>query len=55
MVNAVVGYPLYLLPVLFPKRRSLGLAAVLFGFAQALFHGIVAPLRAKAPYGPGFS
>jgi hypothetical protein len=54
IVNAVVGYPFYLLPVLFPKRRSLGLAPVLLGFAQALFHGIVPPLRAKARYGPGF-
>jgi Protein of unknown function with HXXEE motif len=54
IVNAVVGYPFYLLPVLFPKRRSFGLAPVLLGFAQALFHGIVPPLRAKTPYGPGF-
>lgn len=54
IVNAVAGYPFYLLPVLFPKRRSLGLAPVLFGFGQAVFHGIVPPLRAKAHYGPGF-
>ena len=54
IVNAVVGYPFYVLPVLFPKRRSLGLAPVLFGFGQAVFHGIVPPLRAKARYGPGF-
>ena len=54
VVNAVVGYPFYLLPVLFPKRGSLGLAPVLFGFGQAVFHGIVPPLRAKARYGPGF-
>src|SRR5919199_9648 len=40
IVNAVAGYPFYLL-------------AVLFGFAQAVFHGIVPPLRAKALYGPG--
>ena len=54
IVNAVVGYPFYLLPVLFPKRRWLGLGPVLFGFGQAVFHGIVPPLRAKASYGPGF-
>ena len=40
--------------MLFPKRRWLGLGPVLFGFAQAVFHGIVPPLRAKARYGPGF-
>src|SRR5215210_5962509 len=44
-VNAVAGYPFYLLPVLCPKRRSLGLAPVLFGFGQAVFHGIVPPPR----------
>jgi uncharacterized protein with HXXEE motif len=54
LINAVAGYPFYLLPVLLPKRRSLGLAAVFVGFAQAVFHGIAPPLRAKAPYGPGF-
>src|SRR4051812_1477045 len=54
VVNAVVGYPFYLLPVLLPKRRSLGLAPALFGFGQAVFHGIVPPFRAKALYGPGF-
>ena len=54
VVNAVAGYPFYVLAVLFPKRRSLGLAPALFGFAQAVFHGIVPPLRAKALYGPGF-
>jgi hypothetical protein len=54
IVNAVAGYPFYLLPVLFPKRRWLGLGPVLFGFGQAVFHGIVPPLRAKASYGPGF-
>ena len=54
IVNVVAGYPFYLLAVLFPKRRALALAPVLFGFAQAVFHGIVPPLRAKARYGPGF-
>ncbi len=54
IVNAVFGYPIYVLPVIFPERRSLGLAPVLFGFCQAVFHGIIPPLRAKARYGPGF-
>jgi hypothetical protein len=54
IANTVIGYPFYLLPVLFPKRRSLGLAAVLFGFLQAVFHAILPSLRANARYGPGF-
>ena len=41
IVNAVLGYPFYLLPVL-------------FGFLQAVFHTIVPSLRANARYGPGF-
>ena len=53
IVNAVAGYPFYLLAVLFPKRRSLALAPVLFGFGQAVFHALVPPLRAKVLYGPG--
>ena len=43
-----------MLPVLFPKRRCLGLAPVLFGFGQAVGHGIVFPRLAKARYSPGF-
>jgi hypothetical protein len=54
IANTAFGYPFYVLPLLFPKRRSLGLAPVLFGFAQAGFHGIVPSLRANARYGPGF-
>jgi hypothetical protein len=54
IVNAALGYPLYVVPVLFPKWRSVGLAAVLFGFAQAVFHTIIPSLRANARYGPGF-
>jgi Protein of unknown function with HXXEE motif len=50
----VLGHPFYVLPVLFPKWRSLGLAAVLFGFLQAVFHAIVPSLRANVRYGPGF-
>jgi hypothetical protein len=54
IANTVLGYPFYVLPVLFPKLRSLGLAAVLLGFAQAVFHTIVPSIRANARYGPGF-
>jgi Protein of unknown function with HXXEE motif len=54
IVNAALGYPFYVVPVLFPKWRSVGLAAVFFGFAQAVFHTIIPSLRANASYGPGF-
>ena len=55
IVNTANAYPFYLLPVLFPKRRWLGLAPVIFGFGQAVFHGIVPPLRAKASRDSGSS
>jgi hypothetical protein len=53
IVNAVAGYPFYLLAVLFPKRRSLGLAPVLFGFGQAVFHAIVPPFARRPATAPG--
>ena len=54
LINNVVMFDLfYLLPVLFPKRRWLGLAPVLLGFFQAVVHGTALPLRAKARYSPG--
>ena len=53
IVNAGVGYPFYLLPVLFPKRRSLGLSPVLFGLGQAVFHGIVPPFVRRPATAPG--
>ena len=54
IINTAIAYPFYLLPVLFPKRRWLGLAPVIFGFAQAVGHGIVFPRLAKSRYSPGF-
>ncbi len=54
IVNTALAYPLYLLPVIFPKKVWLGFATVMIGFGQVLVHGIVFPLRARARYGPGF-
>jgi Protein of unknown function with HXXEE motif len=54
IINTVLAYPVYALPVLFPRKVWLGLAPVLMGFGQVLIHGIVFPLRARARYGPGF-
>jgi hypothetical protein len=54
IVNTALGYPFYLLPVVFPKVRWLGIAPVLFGFVQAFGHGILFPRLAKARYSPGF-
>ena len=53
IINAVLCYPLYLLPVIFPKRRSLGLAPVFFGFCQTVFHGIIPPCARMPATVPG--
>src|SRR5262249_22967712 len=52
--NTLMAYPFYLLPIAFPKKKWLGVAPVLGGFTQAVVHGIVFPVRARARYGPGF-
>ena len=54
IVNVPLAYTFYVLPIVFPKRRWLGLAPVLFGFAQAVGHGLIFSRLAKARYSPGF-
>lgn len=39
---------------MFPKKRWLGLAPVLFGFGQAAGHGLIFNRLAKDRYSPGF-
>ncbi len=53
VINTALAYPFYLAPVVFPKKRWLGLAPVLVGWAQIVVHGIVIPRKAGATYGPG--
>jgi hypothetical protein len=53
IINTALAYPFYVLPVPFPKRRWLGLAPVLFGFGQAVFHGIVPPSARRPATAPG--
>ena len=53
VINTGLAYPFYLAPVLFPKKRWLGLAPVLVGWSQIVLHGIVIPRKAGAMYGPG--
>jgi len=54
-VNVFCAYPFYLLAVLFPNLIWLGLAQVLFGVAQLLFHGIVINLKIESWYNPGLA
>ena len=54
-INVVLAYPFYLVPVFFPNAVWLGLAPVLFGFAQFGMHGIATPRKLKMIYNPGLA
>ena len=53
IVNVVCAYPFFLIPVFFPHVIWLGLAQVLFGFAQFVIHGIVTNIKLRNFYNPG--
>lgn len=53
ILNVPAAYIFYVLPVFFPHVIWLGLAPVLFNFAEGLLHGIAATARARAAYNPG--
>jgi hypothetical protein len=54
IINVPLAYTFYALPVVFPRKRWLGLAPVLFGFGQAVGHGLVFNRLAHDRYSPGF-
>ncbi|RAP18995.1 hypothetical protein C2W64_04316 [Brevibacillus laterosporus] len=53
IINIVIAYVFYLLPVIFPDIIWLGLAPILMGFFQLIWHGIFANIKAKTLYNPG--
>ncbi|NEW06779.1 HXXEE domain-containing protein [Paenibacillus sp. SYP-B3998] len=53
IINVIIAYVFYLLPVLFPSIVWLGLAPILMGFFQVIWHGIFANIKAKSVYNPG--
>ncbi|OKP77638.1 hypothetical protein A3844_29945 [Paenibacillus helianthi] len=53
IINVGIAYLFYLLPVFFPSVVWLGMAPVLMGFFQIIFHGIVLNIKAKKIYNPG--
>jgi hypothetical protein len=54
IVNVPLAYTFYVLPMVFSKPRWLGLAPALFGFGQAVGHGLIFNRLAKDRYSPGF-
>ena len=53
-INTAIAYPVYALPVLFPKVKWLGIGPVLFGMSQAVAHGAIIPAISRSKYSPGF-
>ena len=54
LINTSLAYPFYIAPILFPKKKWLGLAPVFFGMSQAVGHGVIFPRIAGDKYSPGF-
>ncbi|OBY78186.1 hypothetical protein BBG47_17850 [Paenibacillus sp. KS1] len=53
IINLIIAYVFYLLPVLFPEVIWLGLAPMFMGFFQLIWHGIFANSKAGSLYNPG--
>ncbi|PYE47367.1 HXXEE domain-containing protein [Paenibacillus barcinonensis] len=53
VINLIIAYVFYLLPVFFPTLIWLALAPIFMGFFQFIWHGIFANIKAKTWYNPG--
>lgn len=53
VINMLIAYIFYLVPVFFIDKIWLGLAPILMGFFQFIWHGIFANKKASTIYNPG--
>jgi hypothetical protein len=53
VINLLIAYVFYLIPVFFTDQIWLGLAPIFMGFFQLVWHGIFANRKAKTMYNPG--
>lgn len=53
VINVVMAWPFYLVPVFFPDVIWLGLAPTVFGLAQFIGHGVIFNRMLKSIYSPG--
>jgi uncharacterized protein with HXXEE motif len=53
-VNTAFAYPYYILPILFPHKKSLGPSPAIFGIMQSVMHGVIMSRIAGDKYSPGF-
>ena len=52
-VNTAFAYPYYILPILFPHKKSLGLSPAIFGIMQSVMHGVIVSRIAGDKYSRG--
>lgn len=52
LINVLVTYTVYLIPVFYPNAIGIGLVPMLFGFGQFIVHGIVTNIKMKTLYNP---
>lgn len=55
VVNVLIVYVVYLLPVFFPNVIWLGLTPTLFGMVQFVIHGIITNIKLRTLYNPGLA
>lgn len=55
VVNVLIAYPVYLIPVFLPNVIWLGLAPLLMGMAQFVVHGIQTNRKLHSWYNPGLA
>jgi len=53
IINVVISYVIYFIPVFFPEVIWLGLAPVLLGLLQFIVHGIITNRKLRTFYNPG--
>ncbi|WP_378956138.1 HXXEE domain-containing protein [Pelosinus sp. sgz500959] len=53
VINILIAYGFYLLPIFFIDQIWLGLAPVFMGFFQLIWHGLFANMKIKGIYNPG--
>lgn len=53
VINILIAYGFYLLPIFFVDQIWMGLAPIFMGFFQLIWHGLFANLKIKRIYNPG--
>ncbi|MBP2654583.1 MAG: Protein of unknown function with motif [Firmicutes bacterium] len=53
VINILIAYVFYLLPIFFVDQIWIGLAPIFMGFFQLIWHGLFANFKIKSIYNPG--